>query len=78
VVAGNIPLALALEPGASVRSSLGTVVIGGILSSLFLTLVLVPIMYMWLSAARMPATERAAPGAEPGGRGRARGVPAHA
>jgi HAE1 family hydrophobic/amphiphilic exporter-1 len=49
VVAGNIPLALALEPGSSVRSSLGVVVIGGILSSLFLTLILVPIMYMWLA-----------------------------
>jgi len=49
VVAGNIPLALALEPGSSVRSSLGVVVIGGILSSLVLTLLLVPIMYMYLA-----------------------------
>jgi HAE1 family hydrophobic/amphiphilic exporter-1 len=49
VIAGNFPLALALEPGSSIRSSLGVVVIGGITSSLILTLVLVPIMYMWLS-----------------------------
>jgi HAE1 family hydrophobic/amphiphilic exporter-1 len=49
VVAGNVPLALALEPGTSVRSSLGVVVIGGILSSLILTLVLVPIMYTLLA-----------------------------
>ncbi len=49
VVAGNVPLALALEPGSSVRSSLGVVVIGGILSSLVLTLVLVPIMYVILA-----------------------------
>jgi HAE1 family hydrophobic/amphiphilic exporter-1 len=49
VIAGNIPLALALEPGSTVRSSLGVVVIGGITSSLILTLILVPIMYMWLS-----------------------------
>jgi len=55
VVAGNIPLALALEPGSAVRSSLGTVVIGGILSSLFLTLVLVPVMYVWLAPAELPA-----------------------
>jgi HAE1 family hydrophobic/amphiphilic exporter-1 len=61
VVAGNIPLALAREPGSSVRSSLGTVVIGGILSSLFLTLVLVPIMYVWLAPAELPETERVAP-----------------
>jgi Cu/Ag efflux pump CusA len=49
VIAGNFPLALALEPGSLVRSSLGVVVIGGITSSLILTLVLVPIMYMWLA-----------------------------
>ena len=49
VIAGNVPLALALEPGSSVRSSLGVVVIGGITSSLILTLVLVPIMYVLLS-----------------------------
>jgi HAE1 family hydrophobic/amphiphilic exporter-1 len=49
VVAGNFPLALALEPGSSVRSSLGVVVIGGILSSLLLTLLLVPVMYMYLA-----------------------------
>jgi len=49
VVAGNLPLALALEPGSGVRSSLGVVVIGGILSSLVLTLVLVPTMYMYLA-----------------------------
>jgi HAE1 family hydrophobic/amphiphilic exporter-1 len=55
VVAGNIPLALALEPGSAVRSSLGTVVIGGILSSLFLTLVLVPVMYVWLAPGELTA-----------------------
>jgi HAE1 family hydrophobic/amphiphilic exporter-1 len=49
VIAGNIPLALALEPGSSVRASLGVVVIGGITSSLILTLVLVPIMYVLLA-----------------------------
>jgi HAE1 family hydrophobic/amphiphilic exporter-1 len=49
VIAGNIPLALALEPGSQVRASLGTVVIGGITSSLILTLLLVPIMYAWLA-----------------------------
>jgi len=65
VVAGNIPLALALGPGSSVRSSLGIVVIGGILSSLFLTLVLVPIMYMWLAPAHFPVAQQAAPSGGP-------------
>jgi hypothetical protein len=55
VIAGNVPLALALEPGSTVRSSLGTVVIGGITSSLILTLVLVPIMYTILAPERAGA-----------------------
>jgi HAE1 family hydrophobic/amphiphilic exporter-1 len=58
VIAGNVPLALALEPGSSVRSSLGVVVIGGITSSLILTLVLVPIMYMWLSPDQLPPLDQ--------------------
>jgi hydrophobic/amphiphilic exporter-1 (mainly G- bacteria), HAE1 family len=49
VIAGNIPLALALDPGSSQRSSLGIVVIGGVLSSLILTLVLIPNVYMWVA-----------------------------
>jgi HAE1 family hydrophobic/amphiphilic exporter-1 len=59
VVAGNIPLALALEPGSSVRASLGIVVIGGIISSLLLTLVLVPVMYVWLAPDRLEAPQAA-------------------
>jgi multidrug efflux pump subunit AcrB len=49
VIAGNLPLALALEPGSTTRASLGIVVIGGITSSLILTLLLVPIMYVILA-----------------------------
>jgi hydrophobic/amphiphilic exporter-1 (mainly G- bacteria), HAE1 family len=49
VVAGNIPLALALDPGSESRSSLGIVVIGGVLSSLVLTLLLIPNVYMWVA-----------------------------
>lgn len=64
VVAGNFPLALALEPGSSVRSSLGVVVIGGILSSLVLTLVLVPVMYMYLAPEHFHATHELEPDAE--------------
>ncbi len=41
VIFGNLPLALALDPGSGSRSSLGIVVIGGVLSSLVLTLVLI-------------------------------------
>ena len=49
VMAGNMPLALALDPGSSSRSSLGIVVIGGVFSSLVLTLLLIPNVYMWVA-----------------------------
>jgi HAE1 family hydrophobic/amphiphilic exporter-1 len=62
VIAGNVPLALALEPGSSVRSSLGIVVIGGITSSLILTLVLVPIMYVLLAPEHFVPSHGAAKG----------------
>ena len=39
--------------GAAVRRSLGIVVIGGLLSSLILTLVIVPIVYRWLAPRRV-------------------------
>ena len=49
MVAGMLPLALGLEPGTSTRASLAIVVIGGLLSSLILTLFIVPIMYRWIA-----------------------------
>ncbi len=65
VVAGNVPLALAFDPGASSRSSLGIVVIGGVLSSLVLTLLLIPNIYMWVAPKDHPSTNgEAQPGPE--------------
>jgi HAE1 family hydrophobic/amphiphilic exporter-1 len=49
MVAGMLPLALGLEPGAQSRASLAIAVIGGLLSSLVLTLLIVPIMYHWIA-----------------------------
>ncbi|HEV8022354.1 MAG TPA: efflux RND transporter permease subunit [Candidatus Lustribacter sp.] len=49
MVAGMTPLALGLEPGTATRTSLAIVVIGGLLSSLVLTLFIVPIMYRWIA-----------------------------
>lgn len=46
MIAGMLPLALNLDPGSAAAASLGTVVIGGLLSSLLLTLLLVPVVYM--------------------------------
>jgi len=42
---GFVPMALATGPGAEVQRPLATVVIGGILSSTFLTLILLPLLY---------------------------------
>ena len=44
---GFVPMALASGAGAEVQRPLATVVIGGILSSTFLTLVLLPVLYEW-------------------------------
>jgi multidrug efflux pump subunit AcrB len=62
VVAGNVPLALSLDPGASSRSSLGIVVIGGVLSSLVLTLLLIPTVYMWVAPKDQPSSNGKAHG----------------
>jgi HAE1 family hydrophobic/amphiphilic exporter-1 len=50
MIAGMIPLAFVLDPGAQAEASLGTVVIGGLASSLLLTLVLVPVVYVALAS----------------------------
>lgn len=44
---GFLPMALATGAGAEVQRPLATVVIGGILSSTFLTLVILPVLYAW-------------------------------
>jgi len=44
---GFVPMALATSAGAEVQRPLATVVIGGVLSSTFLTLVLLPVLYEW-------------------------------
>ena len=45
MVAGMIPLAIANGAGAEVNKGLAIVIIGGLLSSLFLTLIVVPLVY---------------------------------
>jgi hydrophobic/amphiphilic exporter-1 (mainly G- bacteria), HAE1 family len=53
MIAGMTPLALGLVEGSQVRQALGIVVIGGLSSSLLLTLVLVPVAYVWLAPDRL-------------------------
>ena len=44
---GFVPMAIATGAGAEVQRPLATVVIGGVLSSTFLTLVVLPVLYAW-------------------------------
>ena len=44
---GFVPMAIATGTGAEVQRPLATVVIGGILSSTFLTLIVLPVLYSW-------------------------------
>jgi cobalt-zinc-cadmium resistance protein CzcA len=45
---GFIPMAVSTSGGAEVQRPLATVVIGGMLTATFLTLVILPILYYWL------------------------------
>ena len=44
---GFVPMAIATGAGAEVQRPLATVVIGGIISATFLTLIVLPILYEW-------------------------------
>lgn len=65
MIAGMLPLALALDPGSQAERPLGIVVIGGLSSSLVLTLLLIPIMYLRFAPQRFrPAESNGEPGAD--------------
>ncbi len=49
---GFMPMAIATGAGAEVQRPLATVVIGGIITSTFLTLVLLPVLYEWVERNR--------------------------
>jgi cobalt-zinc-cadmium resistance protein CzcA len=49
-VMGFIPMAISTSGGAEVQRPLATVVIGGLLTATFLTLVVLPVLYYWLEA----------------------------
>jgi len=53
MVFGMLPLALGLDHAVQSRKSLGIVVIGGLISSLMLTLILIPVVYVRLSPQRL-------------------------
>lgn len=47
---GFLPMALSSSGGAEVQRPLATVVIGGLITATFLTLVVLPILYSWLAS----------------------------
>ncbi|MCT8338982.1 CusA/CzcA family heavy metal efflux RND transporter [Altibacter lentus] len=49
-IMGFIPMAISTSGGAEVQRPLATVVIGGLLTATFLTLVVLPVLYYWLEA----------------------------
>lgn len=49
---GFMPMALSNGPGAEVQRPLATVVIGGLITATFLTLVVLPILYTWFEKKR--------------------------
>ena len=62
MILGSLPLALGFAEGGAFRQSMGTVLIGGLVSSLMLTLVLIPVVYAATSRERAapPQEQRAA------------------
>jgi len=52
---GFVPMAISRGAGAEVQRPLATVVIGGIITSTFLTLVLLPVLYEWIERNVRPA-----------------------
>jgi hydrophobic/amphiphilic exporter-1 (mainly G- bacteria), HAE1 family len=48
-VGGMLPLAIGIEIGSSTQAPLATVVIGGLITSTFLSLLVVPTLYLWIA-----------------------------
>jgi HAE1 family hydrophobic/amphiphilic exporter-1 len=48
MVFGMVPLAFALSEGAEQRAPMGQAVIGGVITSSLLTLVVVPVIYVYI------------------------------
>lgn len=55
---GFLPMALSSSGGAEVQRPLATVVIGGLITATFLTLIILPILYSWLESWKTQRTNR--------------------
>ena len=67
MVFGMLPLALALNEGGEIQAPMGRAIIGGVITSTLLTLVVVPVLYSYLTRDKRPAPalEPAAGGGQP-------------
>jgi len=53
---GFVPMAFSTGAGAEVQRPIATVVIGGVLTATFLTLVVLPVLYDWVEGRAKPIT----------------------
>ncbi|MFC5408980.1 efflux RND transporter permease subunit [Larkinella bovis] len=72
MVIGMLPIALATGPGAELKTGLAWALIGGLTSSMFLTLVFVPVMYFYFARMIARVSRRGPKAAE--GKPRAKNV----
>jgi hydrophobic/amphiphilic exporter-1 (mainly G- bacteria), HAE1 family len=56
IVLGFLPLALAFEAGTELLQPMATAAIGGLLTEVFVALLLVPVFYFWISPKSLPVT----------------------
>jgi len=61
---GMLPLALSQSPGSETKNGMAWVIIGGLTSSLLLTLLLVPSVYMVVEKARIKLSSKHKPANE--------------
>jgi multidrug efflux pump subunit AcrB len=70
MVFGMLPMAIALNDGGEIQAPMGRAIIGGVITSTLLTLVVVPVLYSYLTREKKPA-------ARPAGQGGASAMPQH-
>ena len=57
MILGALPLAFAFGPGAESRQQVGLVITGGLLFGTFFSLIVIPVMYTYLSPFKRISTQ---------------------
>jgi multidrug efflux pump subunit AcrB len=57
MVFGMLPMAIALNDGGEIQAPMGRAIIGGVITSTLLTLVVVPVLYSYLTREKKPAAK---------------------